>query len=107
VTEAAARTSGSGEHGSPYEISDQQLAAGSTLGAPKAVLEIKATGAIEKFYSVDAGKTVLSSVVLHHWDKRSGINSLRFRARSSFIRTTRNTPSRSRTGSASERMSSS
>jgi hypothetical protein len=73
VTEAAARTSGSGEHGSPYEISDRQMAAGSTLGAPKAVLTIKATGAIEKFYSVDAGKTVLSSAVLHHWDKRSGI----------------------------------
>ena len=71
--EVSATTSGSGERGSAYEISDRQLAAGSTFGASKAVVTIKATGAVEKFHSTDAGKTVLASLVVHHWDQRSGI----------------------------------
>jgi len=49
------------------------MAAGSTLGSPKAVLVIKATGAIEKFYSIDAGKVLIGTVVLHHFDDRNGI----------------------------------
>ena len=68
-----AKISGSGERISTYEVSDNQMAAGSTFGSPKATLVIKATGAIEKLYSVDAGKTLVGSVVLHHFDERSGI----------------------------------
>lgn len=68
-----AQTGGSGERISTYEISDNQMAAGSTLGAPKAVVTIKATGAIEKFYSIEAGKTLIGTVVMHHWDERTGI----------------------------------
>jgi hypothetical protein len=68
-----AKVSGSGERTSTYEISDQQMPAGSTLGSPKATLVIKATGAIEKFYSVDAGKVLIGTVVLHHFDDRNGV----------------------------------
>ncbi len=49
------------------------MAAGSTLGAPKAVITIKATGAIEKFYSIEAGQMLIGAVMLHHWDERTGI----------------------------------
>jgi hypothetical protein len=58
---------------SSYEVADDQMAAGSTLGAPRAVVVVKATGAIEKFYSIDAGQTLIGTVVLHHWDERTGI----------------------------------
>jgi hypothetical protein len=68
-----ARIAGSGERMSTYEIADSQMAAGSTLGAPKAVVIIKPTGAIEKLYSIDAGLSVIGTVVLHHWDERTGI----------------------------------
>lgn len=68
-----ARVIGSGEEISTYEIADGQMAAGSTLGAPKAVVTIKATGAIEKFYSIDAGETLIGTVMVHHWDERTGI----------------------------------
>lgn len=68
-----ARVAGSGERISTYEIADDQLPAGSTLGAPKAVVTIKSTGAIEKFYSIEAGVSLIGSVMLQHWDERSGI----------------------------------
>jgi len=67
-----AKISGSGERISRFVIPDDQTAAGSTLGSPKATLVIKATGAIEKFYSVDVGKTLIGSVVLHHFDDQNG-----------------------------------
>ena len=69
----AAASIGTGERISTYEVSDTQMAAGSTFGSPKAVLVIKATGAIEKFYSSDAGKVAIGSVVIHHWDERTGV----------------------------------
>ncbi|HEX3464838.1 MAG TPA: hypothetical protein VHS78_12395 [Candidatus Elarobacter sp.] len=56
-----------------YVVSDGEMAAGSTLGGPKICMVIKATGAIEKIYAIDAGATVLGDVQLHHWDERSGI----------------------------------
>lgn len=62
-----------GERGSTYSISDREMAAGSTLGGPKAMLVIKATGAVERFFSVDCGKIVIGSVVFHHWDEQTGI----------------------------------
>ena len=57
-----------------YTVPDNELAAGSTLGGPKACAVIKATGAIEKVYSVDAGETLFGTLVLHHWDERTGMH---------------------------------
>jgi hypothetical protein len=68
-----ARTRGSGERDATYEIADDQMAAGSTFGAPKCALVIKATGAIEKFYSIEVGRQLFGTVMLHHWDERTGI----------------------------------
>ncbi len=68
-----AKISGPGHEISQYEISDREMAVGSTLGAPKGTLIIKATGALEKVYSAQAGIDVLGSLVLHHWDARTGI----------------------------------
>ena len=64
---------GAGQRGSFYDLADTQIAAGSTLGGPKCVCIIKATGAIEKIYSTDYGKTVIGTVVPHHWDESTGI----------------------------------
>jgi len=68
-----AQTFGSGETTSSYRVPDDQMAAGSTLGSPKAAVIIKATGALEKFYSIDVGKSLFGSLVLHHWDEDTGI----------------------------------
>lgn len=68
-----AETTGTGERIAEYTVSDGEMAAGSTLAGPKACLTIKATGAIEKIYSVEAGEVVVGSVVLHHWDQVTGI----------------------------------
>jgi hypothetical protein len=64
---------GTGERISRYEISDRQMAAGSTFGSPKATMTIKATGAIEKFYSGDLGLEMFGTVLLGHWDEVTGI----------------------------------
>jgi glycogen debranching enzyme len=69
----AAEAFGPGHRISEYEISDHHMAVGSTLGSPKAALIIKATGAIEKFYSIEDGSEVFNTLVLHHWDPRNGI----------------------------------
>jgi len=55
-----------------YRVPDGEMSAGSTLGAPKVCAVIKATGAIEKVYSVDWGWNVFGTVVLHHWDDETG-----------------------------------
>lgn len=57
-----------------YSVPDDELAAGSTLGSPKVCMVIKATGAIEKVYSIDTGQTLFGALVLHHWDGRTGMN---------------------------------
>jgi len=49
------------------------MSAGSTLGGPKATMWIKPTGAIEKFWSIEAGALMFETLVLHHWDERTGI----------------------------------
>ncbi|HEY9179423.1 MAG TPA: hypothetical protein VIO32_01810 [Candidatus Baltobacteraceae bacterium] len=49
------------------------MSVGSTLGGPKATLWIKPTGAIEKFWSIEAGASMFQTLVLHHWDERTGI----------------------------------
>ncbi|MBC5828931.1 MAG: hypothetical protein GIW98_01905 [Candidatus Eremiobacteraeota bacterium] len=56
-----------------YDVPDTQMAAGSTLGSPKAVMLLKPTGAIEKFFSIDAGLSVFGALVVHHWDRETGI----------------------------------
>ncbi len=68
-----AQSAGPGHQISSYRISDRELPGGSTLGAPKAALLIKATGALEKVYSPEAGADVFRTLVLHHWDETTGI----------------------------------
>lgn len=68
-----AKVTGPGHETSQYEISDREMATGSTLGAPKATLLIKATGALEKMYSCEAGTDVFGTLLLHHWEERIGI----------------------------------
>lgn len=52
------------------------MPAGSTLGAPKASIIVKATGALEKMFSHDAGTDVYGTLVLHHWDRATGVRLL-------------------------------
>lgn len=68
-----AKVSGPGHEISEYAISDREMSVGSTLGAPKGALIIKATGALEKIFSCEAGVDVFRSLVIHHWDRESGI----------------------------------
>jgi len=65
--------SGTGERISRYEIADNQVAAGSTLGSPKATMIVKATGAMEKLYSGDLGLEMFGTVQINHWDDLTGI----------------------------------
>lgn len=69
----SAVVSGPGERVGYYSVPDNELAVGSTLGGPKICMVIKATGAIEKVYSVDAGEVLLGTLVLHHWDERTNV----------------------------------
>ena len=72
-TESVAKPVGTGQDGPIYEIPDDDVAAGSTLGSPKCACIVKATGAIQKIYSSDYGATLVGTVVAHHWDRRTGI----------------------------------
>jgi hypothetical protein len=56
-----------------YRLTDRDLARGSLLGNPKLQLTLKATGAIERIYSVEAGVCLLGAFVARHWDERSGM----------------------------------
>src|SRR5947209_13581141 len=56
-----------------YEVPDTELAVGSTLGGPKVAAIIKANGAIEKVYSIDAGETLFGAVTLRHYDAVTGM----------------------------------
>lgn len=67
------RASGSGERISTYQIEDTQMATGSTIGSPTGVIELKANGAIKKFYSVDAGEVLISGMQVRFWDDRTGV----------------------------------
>lgn len=64
---------GTGRRGAYYDIDDRQVSAGSTLGGPKCVCIVKSTGAVEKIYSSDYGKTPIGTIVPQHWDERTGI----------------------------------
>jgi glycogen debranching enzyme len=56
-----------------YTIGEGHLAAGSTLGSPKAVAVVKATGALEKLYSSELGADVFGTVLIRHWECRSNV----------------------------------
>jgi Bacterial alpha-L-rhamnosidase 6 hairpin glycosidase domain len=71
---AIARGIGPSERVAIYKVPDGEMAAGSTLGGPKVCIVIKPTGAIEKVYSIDAGKALLGTLVLHHWDELTGMH---------------------------------
>lgn len=68
----SAHLPGTNDKISRYDIADTQMAAGSTLGSPKATMIVKATGAIEKIYSADIGLEMFGTVFLNHWDDRTG-----------------------------------
>jgi hypothetical protein len=56
-----------------YEVPDNELAIGSTLGGPKVAAIIKANGAIEKVYSIDSGETLFGTFILRHYDPVTGM----------------------------------
>ena len=57
-----------------YRVPDHEMATGSTLGGPKVCAVIKATGALEKVYSIDRGEVLFGTLVLHHWDEQTGMS---------------------------------
>lgn len=57
-----AHTVGTGESVATYVLGDDHTAAGSTLGGPRICMTIKASGAIEKIYSVDAGEVFFGTL---------------------------------------------
>lgn len=69
----SATASGSGHNVATYEVDDSQMAAGSTIGSPTAVIQLKATGALKKFYLVEAGEVMLSGMQVRFWDGSSGV----------------------------------
>lgn len=56
-----------------YRLTDHDLACGSLLGSPKMQISLKATGAIEHVYCVDAGTPLLGTFLVKHWDERAGM----------------------------------
>lgn len=56
-----------------YRLSDVDVAIGSTLGGPKATIVLKASGALQKVFSVDAGAALIRSFVVTYWDEDSGV----------------------------------
>jgi hypothetical protein len=60
-----------------YVLDDGQMAEGSTLGAPRCTVVLKATGAIEKVYSPDAGLDFVGAIQVAYWDCRNKIRLTR------------------------------
>jgi hypothetical protein len=69
-----AQEMGPSERVALYCVPDHELPTGSTLGGPKVCAVIKATGALEKVYSIDRGEVLFGTLVLHHWDEQTGMN---------------------------------
>ncbi|MDQ2688550.1 MAG: hypothetical protein M3Y28_11865, partial [Armatimonadota bacterium] len=65
---------GQSERVAQYEIPDDELAIGSTLGSPTAVCVLKASGALEKVYSTDIGEQLFGSFLWRAYDERSGMH---------------------------------
>ncbi len=55
-----------------YRLADSDMASGSLLGSPQIQMKIKATGAIEKIFCVDAGESLLKTFAPRHWDETTG-----------------------------------
>jgi len=56
-----------------YVLDDDEMAQGSTIGAPRCCTVIKPTGAIQKIYCPDAGLDFIGAVEVHYWDRQSRI----------------------------------
>ncbi|MBV9973695.1 MAG: hypothetical protein JO135_10210, partial [Candidatus Eremiobacteraeota bacterium] len=56
-----------------YILPDEEMAQGSTIGAPRCCIIIKPTGAIQKIYCPDAGYDFFGAVSVHYWDRTSRI----------------------------------
>jgi hypothetical protein len=62
-----------------YIVDDDQMAEGSTIGAPRCCIVIKPTGAIQKIYCPDAGYDFFGAIGVHYWDRRSKVRLGRHR----------------------------
>ena len=56
-----------------YRLADEDMACGSLLGSPTTLTKLKATGAIDGVFCVAAGKSLIKTFVLKHWDERTGM----------------------------------
>lgn len=56
-----------------YVLSDEEMAEGSTIGAPRCCIVLKPTGAISKMYLPDAGCDFIGALEVHYWDRRSRV----------------------------------
>jgi hypothetical protein len=56
-----------------YVLNDEEVAQGSTIGAPRCCMVLKPTGSISKIFSPDAGLDFIGPVEVHYWDCRSRI----------------------------------
>lgn len=56
-----------------YVLDDDEMAQGSTIGAPRCCTVIKPTGAIEKIFCPDAGYDFIGALEVHYWDRKSKI----------------------------------
>ena len=54
-----------------YILDDDQMAQGSTLGAPRCTVILKPTGSIATIYSPDAGFCYFGAIGISFWDRRS------------------------------------
>ena len=63
---------GQSEQDALYEVPDNELAIGSTLGGPKAACIIKATGAIQLIYSIDIGQVLFGTGAAAPLRRRDG-----------------------------------
>ena len=68
------REVGPSQRDGTYEVPDNELAIGSTIGGPKAACIIKATGAIQTVYSIEIGEALFGTVVLRHYDGGTGMH---------------------------------
>jgi len=68
-----AKFTGSGEAISTYRVADTEMAVGSTIGAPKGTIILKANGAIERLFSSDAGEIAIGGMQIRYWDAASGV----------------------------------
>ena len=56
-----------------YRLADSDMASGSLLGSPHVQMKLKATGAIERVFCVQAGQTLIRTFAPRHWDEDTGI----------------------------------